>query len=295
MRVDLYGSFLGMRVDHIASCPEVDPVLCAAQDIPDHWDHQSIDWFRTDPSATIGLGKGWQIALGLPVDLRVLRIDYTTLDGAPYQPPYGGNHHRDETLFGFTDGRISAWRYASPAQGLVMGWGLGTTLPLGKTEDDPFSLAAQGLPHEHFQLGSGTFDPLLSGVLVLSGPRFGAWGSVDARLPLYQNGRAYRGSRTVSASLGPTMRVVQPLQLVATVDILLESPETWSGEPSGGRQTLTGSLLALWTVSPALVLQGGGRATAWQHAPGGGDDEPLWQGLVLTAGVSWTPPVLTGG
>ena len=279
-----------MRVDHVATCPEVDPVLCAEQDIPDHEHHQSIDWFRLDSTVNIGLGRRWQASLGLPFDVRVLSIAYTTLEGDPYDPPYGDNHHRDEVLWGPTDGRATLWRYEAVGEHLVLGGGAGATLPLGKTEANPYALAAEGLPHEHFQLGSGTVDPLLSGLALWRGPRWGGWATLDARLPVYANAHGYRPPRSLSASLGPSFRAGRALQLVATVDGLHESPETWDGEAYGGRQVLTGSLAALFTVSPALVLQAGGRATLAQRAlTDDPDAEPLRQGLVLSLGLSWTP------
>jgi len=285
----VFGTYLGVRIDHPAGCPEVDPVLCAEQDIPDHEHHQGIDWVRADSTMNVGLGRSWQASLGLPFDLRLLTVDYTTPDGDPYDPPYGDNHHRDEVLWGLTDGRAMLWRYGTPTDGLVLGVGAGSTIPLGKTEENPFALAARGLEHEHFQLGSGTFDPVVAGIAMMTGRRWGGWASVDARLPVYANGQGYRAPRSVSASVGPSFRVVPELALLGTVDVLHETSESWDGTPYGGRQVLTGSLTALYTVSSSVVLQASGRATAWQRSLGEDEDEPLRQALVLTAGVSVTP------
>lgn len=285
----MFASYLGVRVDHQADCPDVDPVRCATQDIPAHEHHQGIDWFRADAAAHLGLGRGWQLMLGLPLELRVLSIDYTTLDGTPYLPPYGNNHHRDEVLWGPGDGRAMLWRYVSVAPWLVVGAGVGSKLPLGRTEDDPFALAAQGFEHQHFQLGTGTFDPQGALRLVATGPRWGGWAALDTRVPLYASGRGYRAPRSLGASLGPTYRVLPQLQVVATVDGLHESPEKWDGQEYGGRQVLTGSLAALYSASPSLVLQAGGRATAWQRSLADAGDEPLKQGFIGTVGLSWTP------
>ena len=263
-------------------------MLCAEQDIPDHEHHQRIDWLRADPTLTTGLGGGWQASLGLPIDLRVLGIEYTTPDGEPYEPPYGDNHHRDEVLWGLTDGRAMLWRYAAPSSRLVVGGGIGTTLPFGRTEEDPFALAAEGEEHQHFQLGSGTFDPMATGQAILAGPRWGAWLSADARVSLYENRKGYRPPRSVAVSAGPSFRIVPDLQVLATADGLYETPETWDGEPYGGRAVLTTSAVAIYTVNPRLVLQGQGRATVWQRGLGDEHDEPLTQRFVLSAGASWS-------
>ena len=44
--------------------------------------------------------------------------------------------------------------------------------------------------------------------------------------------------------------------LAATVDGIVESPERWTGTPYGGRAAIVGGLTGLYTVSPAVVLQG---------------------------------------
>ena len=191
-------------------------------------------------------------------------------------------------LWGPTDGRAMLWRYGGVGDWLILGGGAGATIPLGRTEDNPFALASEGLEHQHFQLGSGTFDPVLSVNAVATGQRWGGWATLDARLPLYENNKGYRPPRSVSASVGPSFRAARSLQLIGTVDALHETAETWDGEPYGGRRVVTGSLAALYTVSPALVLQASGRATAWQRSLGEDDEEPLRQGLVLTLGLSWT-------
>ena len=82
-----------MQVNHVAACPEVSPTACETQDIPDHMHHQGIRWFRSTLGLSLGLGKGWQVHADLPVDLKVLNIEYS-LDGGPYDPPYAGIHHR---------------------------------------------------------------------------------------------------------------------------------------------------------------------------------------------------------
>lgn len=216
----------------------------------------------------------------------MLGITYTTPDKAPYTPPYGNNHHRDEVLWGPTDGRTMLWRYAAPRSWLVVGGGVGATLPLGRTEEDPFALAAQGMEHQHFQLGSGTFDPVASGQALLNGTRWGGWLSVDARVPVVENSKGYRPPRSIAVSAGPSFRVIPDLQVLATADGLYETPEAWDGEPYGGREVVTTSLAAIYSLSPRLVLQGQGRTTVWQKALG--DEEPLTQSLVLTAGASWS-------
>ena len=87
------------------------------------------------------------------------RIRFEDLDRRPIVVPDGDIHHRNETLLGpgdpwlmaVTGRRMGAWSAA------VRG---GVTIPLGRTEENPFELGRRGLPHQHIQFGTGTWDPL---------------------------------------------------------------------------------------------------------------------------------------
>ena len=112
-----------INVDHVASCPEISPPDCmdaSLPDIPDHMHHQGIRWFRTSVGVSLGLGKGWQLQTIVPVDLKSLSIDYS-LDGEPYSPPYGGIHHRNETLFGVSDPKLWLQRFSGLPKDFVLG------------------------------------------------------------------------------------------------------------------------------------------------------------------------------
>lgn len=225
----------------------------------------------------------------MPFDVRGVSIVYTLPDGTPYDPPYADIHHRDGTIAGLTDGSLVVRTFAFADTWLV-GGGLGASLPLGRTEEDPFALTEQGLTHEHAQLGSGTFVPMVSADLMRMGARWGFFASASARLPLYANGKGYRPPTSVSGSLGPAFRPVKPLQLVLTAEAMHETPERWAGAPYGGRTSALGALAALYTLSPDVVLQAQARATAWQGMSHKETDEggSYEQPFVATAGVSWT-------
>lgn len=286
--MDLLGDYLRVRIRHVAECPEVDPLLCAEEEIPAHLHDQHIDWLRFDPTVNVGLGRGWQLGVGVPLDLRVARVDYFTLEGEPYDPPYADIHHRDETLAGPVDGTLGLRWYGTRGH-WVYGGTAGVTLPVGKTEEDPFALTELGLTHEHQQFGSGTFVPTFGLDAIHAGRRWGAvaWGA--GRVPLYENGKGYRPPVTGTAGAGPSFRLLPEVQLLGTAELLVEGPERWSGEPHGGRVAALGGVGALWSVSARVVLQAQARATVVQVSTDPGDDEgSLVQPLLLTLGASWT-------
>ncbi len=278
-----------VRIRHVAVCPEVDPIRCDEEAIPEHWHDQRILWFRLDPTLTVGLGGGWQASVSVPVDARGVTVAYETPAGEPYDPPYADIHHRTETLWGPTDGTLLARKYVHAGERGIAGFGLGTTLPFGRTEADPYALTEQGLTHQHMQLGSGTFVPTASLEGVLGGARWGGTAWVSGRLPLYANPRGYRPGASLTGGLGPTWRPLPPLQLVATIEGSFEGPEAWSGTPYGSRATAVGGVTAVYSLSDALVLQGQARVTAFTWSGHHDADEgSAVQRFLGTVGISWT-------
>lgn len=282
----------GVRIQHQAFCPEVAPLLCAEQEIPVHLHDQQITWFRLEPGLTAGLGKGFQLSLTVPVDLRVVRVDYYTLEGEVFDPPYADIHHRNETLGGLTDGTWMLRWYSMPLPKVLVGVGLGSSLPFGKTEEDPFQLTEEGLTHQHLQLGSGTFVPAAELSLLWMSPRWSLWFSASGRLPLYANKKGYQPPRSLNLSAGPGFRVVKPLQILGTVELLSESAELWHGVPYGGRTALGGSLSGMYSLSKQVVLQAQVRGTFAQwnmsHHDTAEEEGSFVQRVVGMAGLSWT-------
>jgi hypothetical protein len=163
-----------------------------------------------------------------PVRHVISRIRFLDADRLPLDRPQGDIHHRNETLVGLGDPWLmlhagaprGAWTLAARA---------GVTLPLGRTEPNPFALADLGLPHEHIQFGTGTWDPILG---LAAGRRFGQVGFTLnglARLVLaenthgYQAGNRYYGEAMFSRRVAGTW--TGSLGLVGA----REQAERWDG------------------------------------------------------------------
>ena len=146
--------------------------------------------------------------------------------------------------------RVGAWSTA------VRG---GVTVPLGRTEENPFALGREGLAHQHIQFGTGTWDPLAGAA---AGRRFGALvtsASVIARLPVSTNEHGFRAGRRVFASIVGDHPIRGPWRVQAGLDYAHETAETWDGrveeEGNLGRSDLLGSIgVARVFGERALVL-----------------------------------------
>lgn len=214
---------------------------CQTLVIPDHRHRVDVEIVRTELNVDYGLRDRVQLSLRLPYERKDAGVEYTTLDGAPYVPPYGDIHHRSETLEGIGDGTLQLTfapaRLERDRTRLLLGTGV--TLPFGHTEPDPIVLGMRGLEHQHIQFGSGTFDPRF----FVRGLRYAGRGaielSINARTPLYENDHGYRGPLSIDVSTGPTL----PFGRFALTAFLVGRYETaakWNGaidEGSGMQST----------------------------------------------------------
>lgn len=145
---------------------------------------------------------------------------------------YQNIHHRDATYQGFLD---FDFLLAYSQHGLFQEHDMltvkfGTTIPVGKTEDDPWKLGDIGLEHLHIQFGTGTFNPIAD--LHYSMPVYGglrAHASVRGKVPFYENSKTYRGSREVSYTGGLNYQVTDWLSLQSSYLGLYQSYAHWDG------------------------------------------------------------------
>lgn len=151
-------------------------------------------------AANYGLRENLQLSLRLPYQVKDLEIRYTTLDGAPFTPPYGDIHHRSETLTGISDPSLTL----ETERGDFL-LGVGTTIPAGHIEPDPIALGRAGQRHEHIQFGSGTFRPIVSAQWVRRGT-VTLFARGEARVSLYENREGFRAPTDFLWSLGPGFR-----------------------------------------------------------------------------------------
>jgi hypothetical protein len=75
----------------------------------------------------------------------------------------------------------------------------GVTVPLGRTEPNPFTLGDLGLPHEHIQFGTGTWDPVVG---LAAGRRWGETTLTLTGLARLVHGHAYGVVQVKDVGLG---------------------------------------------------------------------------------------------
>jgi hypothetical protein len=239
--------------------------------------------------AEYALTPTWGVEAQLPFRVTKTTIRYQTLEGKPYPPPDPTVHHRNETLYGLGDPWLLG-RYGTSLGGFVLTVRGGTTLPLGRTEPDPFALGDVGLRHQHIQFGTGTFDPVLAFDLsrAFGKVSFAAYGL--ALLTLYENSKGFQAGNRFFAGLSGGVTVREKYQSSLGLDVLNEAPERWQGvERQDGNLGRTELLLNLTLsasfdeTTASLVV----RVPVFRHIVQGSEDpgrltSPIMASLILS-------------
>lgn len=228
-----------------------------ADDPPPHEHHVTLGITHVETLVDYGIRDGMQLSLRLPYDVKAQRVRYTTLDGAPFTPSYGDIHHRTETLRGISDAALMLDVAASPA------WvvGIGTTIPIGKTVEDPVRLGNAGLKHQHLQFGSGTFQPRLRAQW--SNPRFFA--RAEGTFPLYESSKGYKPPTTIAWSAGPSFRI-RSITIQPMLDGQRQSVAKWHGlSDEGTGFDAGGARLQMAFTVGGVTLSPGVYRELWSH------------------------------
>ena len=193
----------------------------------------------------LGLTASLGVEVQIPLRLVRTSIEYTTLDGGPYEPLDPGVHHRDETLIGIGDSWLSG-RWAGQLGGLLVSARAGVSVPLGSTEENPFALGDSGKSHQHIQFGSGTVDPVFSADVAKPVGRWLYLGYAQGQMALYENGYGFQAGTKATLGAQTGRRIWKALTGALGAEALYEGPERWDGkvrqDGSLGRTEVLGTL-----------------------------------------------------
>ncbi|MBC8131427.1 MAG: hypothetical protein H7X95_00490, partial [Deltaproteobacteria bacterium] len=216
-----------IHVVHPAGCTDL--ANCTEIPIQPAYQHnQKIYPGEFRAAAEMGLTNTLGVELHVPTRVVRTTIKYTTPAGAPTIPLDPETHHRNETLAGIGDPWVLA-RWNTTVGGLLITARAGTSLPLGRTEPNPFALGNQGLRHQHIQFGSGTFDPVVGFDIVRPLARLQLTGYGQAQTALYQNRHGFRAGTRLFGGLQAGRRLFATLTGALGLDVLHEGPERWDG------------------------------------------------------------------
>ena len=262
---------------HVAECPDLGPTCAGARPPTPFYHHVSL--FTAD----VGLDASYGITSWLAVEARFgLRVvdtkpRYNELDGAPKLVP-DDPHHHDETLVGPTDPWL-VLRFAAARGKLLSTARLGLTLPLGSTVPNPYLLGEEGKWHEHTQLGTGTFVPIVGIGLSYSVGPVHLDVSTLGLFSAYANSKGYRAPTRFFPALRLTIPFLDgALRPYVAAEISAETGERWDGRPgaegSDGRADLLAGGGVVWRFQKAWRVDVGVRVHAAALAGGAAFEYP---------------------
>ena len=193
-----------------------------------YWHVQTITIVELDATIARGLRPGVGLELLAPLRLIRSRIRYEDMNRQPYALVYPDYHHRNETPVHFADPALSL-HLARTSEPWTVAGRIGVSVPIGRTEPNPFELGRLGLPHEHFQFGTGTWDPVLS----LAVGRDVGGGALSmtglAHLAFYQNSHGYQAGNRYNLNVTASRPLFKGLEIMGAFDVTREEAEHWDG------------------------------------------------------------------
>lgn len=275
-------------VRHDAGCDNL--INCDERIVQPKYIH---DQFILPMELRANLEWGWSEHLGLSVQLPI-RLIYTTIDyelpnGMSYQPLDAGVHHRNEALVGLADANLSLrW-----AESFYSGWWiiarLGSSLPLGRTEENPFTAGDRGEKHQHVQMGTGTFDPFTSIAFAQS---FALWQVSfygQASLPLYESSKGFKAGLLTLLNAKLSYRLKKRALVHTSLSWFRQGAEEWDGKIQqdgiyGRQEVLLGIGSTMSFGGPQYILMA--QVPIWRE---------LFQGINTERGEIFSPFSLTIG
>jgi hypothetical protein len=276
------------RVVHRAGCADVN--ACAEVPVQPLYLHDQRLWpVELRLVGEYSLGHLFGVEIQAPFRLVHTSIEYTTLESEPYEPLDAGVHHRNETLAGVADpllllrvgGFVERWWLATRA---------GVSVPLGRTEPNPFELGDQGLRHQHIQFGTGTVDPIGMVEASRSLDGFEVDFFAQGQLSLYENEHGYRAPLRLSGGGSFGARLFGDFEGALGVEGYHEGAERWDGvirqDAALGRTEVLAAVLATQGLG-RTTLNLGLRFPLYRHIVTGDDPSgDLSSPVTLSVGVT---------
>ena len=207
-------------------------------DAPLHRHHVALSTYRMDVGVQYLLSDRWTLQANIPYTVRdqdasIEWIDQVTPEEKEAILRSRDIHHRDETYTGLSD---LDFFLGYKLDGLfktndLLFMRLGTTIPTGRTEENPWKLGDAGIEHLHIQFGTGTFNPIAN--LQYNLPLYrglNITASARGTFPFYENNKTYRGSTELTYTAGFTYSLADWLSINGNYLGFYQTSAAWAGE-----------------------------------------------------------------
>ena len=235
-----------------------------------------LDFLRSEFSLEYTFKDNWTGWLRLPYDIKAqtANVDFVSEFTQQEQADIVRNrdiHHRNETYKGLSDFRfLVAHRFTNfLGEKSRLDVAFGTTLPIGKTEQNPIAAGIIGEKHLHIQFGTGTFDPLLELHYVTSFSKQISFALFSMnKISLYENDEnMYKGPFETTNGFSFGWRAKKWIVLRATFANFSQTQALWDGnpDPNSGLISFNSSVAATIKFKSGFTLTPGYRFPIYQQ------------------------------
>jgi thiol-disulfide isomerase/thioredoxin len=237
-------------------------------------------------AADVGITRRISLGVMLPVRVVSTGITYLDADGMEVTLVNDGIHHRDETVSGIADPmllgavteRFAGVRWTARA---------GFTVPIGRTEEDPF--VNEDVPHQHIQMGTGTVNPVIAVEAVRAAGVWSFGGFAMTQQVLYENSKGYQAGDRYAGGVMARRGLGDAWSVRGGVEVQAETAERWQGvvHTDDGNQGRVDVMLvggASWAATRALSVDLAVKVPVVTHVVGGQLDMPA----VVEIGAAWS-------
>ncbi|MBL4624971.1 MAG: hypothetical protein JKY42_07515 [Flavobacteriales bacterium] len=270
-------------------------------DVPLHEHVVDLDFIRTEISLEYTFKTNWTVWLRLPYDVKsqTASINYIETASTYQKEAMLRNrdiHHRSESYMGISDPRLLV---SHRINGFLSKKGrldiaVGTTLPFGKTEENPLEAGENGVKHLHIQFGSGTLDPLLELHYVVGlSDKFSLGLYSINKFPFYQNSKSYLAAIESTSGIGLGYKMTDWFFIRATFANFSQSQAKWSGEkdPNSGLISFNSTANLTFKLKNGLLITPGYRFPITQRTLSNeGDAFTYGHTFVLNLSYFFTKP-----
>jgi len=230
-------------------------------EVPLHNHIVSLDFIRSEIAFEYAIKTNWTAWLRIPYDIKIQTaiVEFVNPVTEFEKEAILRNrdiHHRTENYTGISDMRLLLSRcfnsFLSKRGRLDLAFG--TSLPVGKTEENPLEATRQSLKHLHIQFGTGTFDPLLElhYAIGLTDELSLAAFTIN-KISFYQNSKNYQGPFESTSGLSFGYKLSNWLRPRLTLANFSQTRAKWDGEKDPNSGLISYNL----TANLTLVLKNG--------------------------------------
>jgi hypothetical protein len=258
-----------------------------------HHHHVDVVISSWQLNSTFGLHRRFGIEFSLPFRANIVTAEFDDAQGQKIDG-YESIHHRNESIAGLGDivlgARIAVIRPMDVA-GLTMDITVGTSIPTGGTEADPFALGKQGKEHQHMFFGSGIFMPRFGLEIGYGLSDFSLSGWAQSKAAFLENSEGYQPSSSISGGLGISSAFgLKKWRFMVQQGVFYESEAEWGGKraENSGRTDLLAGLGVIYTPDPQWGLNLGAQVPWMSFTDGAQFSVPV----IVTLGARYKVDLL---